>query len=415
MLTTGAVLSLAAVALALLIWRMLGQPWTRDGQVHADVILVTPRVTGVVVEVAVVDNQFVKQGDILFQIDPDDFELAVASARVQLDRARDEVASLEAAVVAARSGVTEADAGVTTARAQIDAARAQVASAEGTVAGAAAGLNLARASIDESTASLEQAIKDRDRAARLAAEKSGSVARAESTAAAAKEKGAALDGARAGMAEAEATMSQAQATLRQAQAGLASAEAGLAEAEAKGASAQAQLVKARADLGAPGDENVRVRDAQVALARSTLDLDRSSVRASVDGYITNLNVDVGDYAAPGVPLLALVNTASLHVRGFFRETQLRRIEPGDRAVITLMSHRGDPIEGTVESIGWAINPPDVATTEGTSGLVPQVEPSFDWIRLAQRVPVRIRIDAAPEDVRLISGTTASIVIRPQTD
>jgi multidrug resistance efflux pump len=82
-------------------------------------------------------------------------------------------------------------------------------------------------------------------------------------------------------------------------------------------------------------------------------------------------------------------------------------------VITLMSHRNKPIEGVVESIGWAINPPDIATTEGTSGLVPQVEPSFDWIRLAQRVPVRVRIETVPDGIQLISGTTASVAIKPE--
>jgi multidrug resistance efflux pump len=409
---SGLVILLAAVAIGLLVWRYVRNPWTRDGQVYAHVIYVAPRVTGVVTEVGVVDNQPVKNGDVLFQIDPGDFELAVSSARVQLDQARQNVASLEAAVVAAEAGVNQAEAAATTARAQIDAADAKVASGEGTVAGAEAGLTAARAAVAASEATLEQAISDRDRAARLAADKSGSVARAESTAAAVKEKDAALDEARAGVQEAEASLHQARATLRQAQAERASAEAGLGEAEAGLASARAGLAEARANLGAPGDANVQVRAAEVALARAELDLERSSVRASVDGYVTNLNVDVGDYAAPGTPMLALVDTGSLHVRGFFRETQLRRISPGDRAVVTLMSHRGDPIEGTVESIGWAINPPGIATTEGAGGLVPQVEPSFDWIRLAQRVPVRIRIDEVPEGVRLVSGTTASIAIEP---
>jgi multidrug resistance efflux pump len=302
-LTTGLVVALAVVAMGLLAWRHLRNPWTRDGQVHANVVYVAPRVTGVVTEVAIVDNQPVKKGDLLFQIDPSDFELAVASARVQLDQARQNVAALEAAVVAAEASGRQAEAGVTTARAQIDAAEAEVASAEGTVAGAEAGTQAARASIDESQAALEQAIRDRDRAARLAAEKSGSVARAESTAAAVKEKEAALEGARAGLLEAEATLSQARATLRQTQAGLASAEAGLGEAEAGLASARAALAQARANLGASGDANVQVRAAEVALASSELDLQRSSVRASVDGYVTNLSIDVGDYAAPGTPML----------------------------------------------------------------------------------------------------------------
>ncbi len=88
------------------------------------------------------------------------------------------------------------------------------------------------------------------------------------------------------------------------------------------------------------------------------------------------------------------------------------MQPGDRAIITLMSHRDQTLEGEVESIGWAINPPGVATTAGSQGLIPQIEPSFDWIRLAQRVPVRIRMSEVPDRIQLVSGTTASVVVRP---
>ncbi|MCP3905305.1 MAG: HlyD family secretion protein [Planctomycetes bacterium] len=384
MLTTGAIVVVAVIALGLLYLRSTRNPWTRNGQVSANIVMIAPRVTGLVVEVGVVDNQPVQAGDLLFRIDPDDFELAVASARAQLDQARQNVASLEAAVVSAEAAITEAEAGVTTARAQVAAAEA--------------GLKAAKASIDKSEAGLEQASRDSERADKLAADGAGSVSHAESRQASEEKAQATLDGACAGYEQAEATLEQ--------------ARAGMAQADARLVSARAQLAQARADLGTPGEENVQVRSAKVSLAQAELDLERSAIRAPADGYITNLNVDVGDYASPGTPLLAFVDGASFHVEGFFRETQLRHIEVGDRAAVTLMSHRRQKVWGTVESIGWAINPPDIATTTGTSGLVPQVQPSFDWIRLAQRVPVRIRIDSVPDGVQLISGTTASVVIRP---
>jgi multidrug resistance efflux pump len=413
MLTTGAIIAVAVIACGFLYLRFVRHPWTRDGQVSANIILVAPRVTGVVVEVGVIDNQLVGEGALLFEIDPSDYEVGVATARTQLEETRQQVAALEAAVVAAEAGVQEAEAGITTASAQVDVAEAQVAAAEGQVAGAEAGLKTAQASIDKNTAALEEAIRDRDRAQKLAADGAGSVAAAESRAAAVEKTQATLDGARASLLEAEATVDQARAALEEARAGLASADAGQAEAAARLASAEASLVRAQANLGVPGEENVQIRAAKVNLARAELDLERTTVRAPTEGYVTNLNVDVGDYASPGTPMLAFVDRASFHVEGYFRETQLRHIQPGDRAVITLMSHRNKPIEGVVDSIGWAINPPDIATTEGTSGLVPQVEPSFDWIRLAQRVPVRVKIEAVPSDVQLISGTTASVVIRPE--
>jgi multidrug resistance efflux pump len=368
MLTTGAVVTVAVIALAFLYLRFVRRPWTRDAQVTANIIMVTPRVTGLVVKIGVADNQSANAGAVLFEIDPDDYELAVASARASLEQARQQVAALEAAIVAAEAGVREAQAGITTARANVDSARAQVAAAQGQVSGGQAGLRSAQAAIDKAKASLEESIRQRDRAQKLAKDGAGSVATAESKAAAVEAAQATLDGSHAGLSEAEATLAQARAALQQRQAGLASAE---------------------------------------------LDLERTVVRAPSDGYVTNLTVDIGDYASPGTPLLAFVDSASFRVQGFFRETQLRHIEPGDRAVVTLMSHRDKPIEGVVDSIGWAINPPNIATTEGTGGLVPQIQPSFDWIRLAQRVPVRVKLGEIPEGVQLVSGTTASVVIKPE--
>ena len=78
-----------------------------------------------------------------------------------------------------------------------------------------------------------------------------------------------------------------------------------------------------------------------------------------------------------------------------------------------MSHRDEPIEGVVETIGNAVNPPGVSSTEGELGVVPAIQPTFDWVRMAQRVPVRIRLADVPKDVQLISGTTASISIEPK--
>jgi len=413
LLTTGAVVLIAAIAIGFLYIRYVRAPWTRDGRVSANLIAIAPRVTGTVVAVNVIDNQWVSKGDLLFEIDPSDFELQVESAQVQLEEARQQVASLEAAVAAQEASVSEARAGIRTAEAQIESAKGAVAAAEGKVSSGYAGLQSAQASIDKSTAELDESIRDRDRAAKLAQDGAGSVASAESKAAAAQAAEATLDGARANLLNAQATLYQGEASLMQARANRVVAEAGLGEAQARLASALANLAQAQANLGVPGDRNVQIRAARVDLANAELQLDRTKILAPTDGYVTNLNVDLGDYATPGTPMLAFVDSASFHVQGFFRETQLRHMSPGDRAVVTLMSHRNKPIEGVVESIGWAINPPDIATTEGTSGLVPQVQPSFDWIRLAQRVPVRVRIETVPEGVQLISGTTASVVIKPE--
>ena len=116
------------------------------------------------------------------------------------------------------------------------------------------------------------------------------------------------------------------------------------------------------------------------------------------------------YRPAGSPLVAFVDSNSYRVHAYFQETKLRHIKPGDRAIITLMSHRDKPLEGVVDTIGNATTPLNDASTEGELGVVPQIQPTFDWIRLAQRVSVTIRLTEVPEDVQLISGTTASISI-----
>jgi multidrug efflux system membrane fusion protein len=177
------------------------------------------------------------------------------------------------------------------------------------------------------------------------------------------------------------------------------------------AQSQAQLAQATQELGTPGDSNYRIQAAQVALNQAKLNLSWTKVVAPSDGYITNLNVQTGDYADAGMPLLAFVDGTSFWVAGYFMETQLRHMKPGDPAVITLMAHPDNPLKGEVDSVGWAIQPPDVANTLGVLNLVPEIQPTFDWVRLAQRVPVRIKITQVPDGVELIVGLTASVAIR----
>jgi multidrug resistance efflux pump len=178
------------------------------------------------------------------------------------------------------------------------------------------------------------------------------------------------------------------------------------------AQSQAQLAQATQTLGAAGDANYRIQAAQVALAQANLNLSWTKIVAPSDGYVTNLNIDEGDYVPAGGPVLAFVDSTSFWVSGYFMETQLRHMKPGDRAVVTLMAHPDQPLLGEVDSVGWAIAPPNVADVAGDRYLVPVIQPTFDWVRLAQRVPVRIKITEVPDGVELIVGLTASVAIRP---
>jgi len=350
------VLVFVALVVAFLVYlQWVERPWTRDGQVRADIVKIAPRVSGYIVEVAVQDNQFVRKGDLLFRIDPSTYQLAVDTAEVQLKQAREDVAALEAAVKAAAAMVLQSEASIVA----------------------------ARAAIKQQEAALANASSESRRATRLAEVKAGSVENAE--------KGT--------------------AKFLEIQAGVDSARAALSQAEAALVSSKARLDEAKASLGEPGDANVRIREAMVKLEQARLNLGWTSISAPVDGFITNLDVNEGDFGVAGTPISAFVDSSSFRVDGYFQETKLKHIKRGDRAIVTLMSHPDTELEGVVDSVGYAVNPPGVAATQGVSYLVPQVEPTFDWVRLPQRVPVRIHLEAVPEDIQLVSGMTASVAIR----
>ncbi len=281
----GLTLAVAAVA----VWlgcdayrRHLSAPWTRDGQVQADVVLVAPRVSGPVLHVTVVDNQAVKAGDLLFTLDPSTYQAALREAEAALDVARAREA--EQAAVTDRLNALER--------------------------------------IERQAVTAENRQK---------------------------------------------------------------AQAALAGARAARQQAEAEVETARLRLGF------------------------TEVRASVDGYVTNVSLQPGAQAVADTPLFALIDAASFRVTGFFRETLIRRIAVGSRAEVTLMAYPDRPLSGVVESLDWGIS-----RSNGTPGedLLPDVQPTFDWIRLAQRVPVNIRLSDVPDDVILRVGLTASVQVRP---
>jgi RND family efflux transporter MFP subunit len=145
------------------------------------------------------------------------------------------------------------------------------------------------------------------------------------------------------------------------------------------------------------------------LARARADLERTTIRSPVNGYVTNLRVQTGDYATVGQIIISLVNTDSYWVDGYFEETQLSQIHPGDRANIKLIGSSA-PILGHVAGIARGITVANAAP--GQSGLA-EVNPIFTWVRLAQRVPVRVDLDHVPDNVRLVAGQTASVEIVPR--
>ena len=325
-------------------------PWTRDGVVRAHVVEIVPRVSGEIVQVPVRNNQLVKKGDLLFEIDPRTFQSTVDMASAQLDNMRDIVKSLAEQVDVMRGEVEQHEAAVNEAKSDVDAAAAEEADAR-------IAFQRAKELVGDGAISLA----DFDN------------------------KNAAYQTALAKLSEARSRVSQMDAALAQAKAGLA---------------------RGLADLGAPGEDNPRLRRASADLETAQLNLDFTKVRAPTDGYVTNLLLPVGNSAVANQPIMAVIDANSFYVEAFFRETVVESFRNGDRAVVTLMSYPDTPLEGKIESIGWGI-----AQQNGSTGfqLLPAVQPTFEWIRLAQRIPVIVRVEP-PDNVKLRAGTTASVVV-----
>ena len=354
-LLTGAVVLVAVVAILLKYWDYVTNPWTRDGQVSAQVIQITPRVSGPIVNLPIKDNQLVKAGDLLFEIDRRTFEASLEQARAQLDETGD---NYEALVQ------------------QVEAAKAMVAVSR-------AAVTQAQSSINEMEAKIEKEKAEYARQKELLPRKATSQK--------------AVDRAKAGY---EISIEQRK-----------TAVAGLAQSKASLIQSGAELAEAKASLGAAGDANASIRAARAAVRQAELNLEFTQVRAPVDGYVTNLNLRLGSQAVENQAALALVDINSYWIVGFFKENYIANMRKGDRAIVTLMTYPDKPLEGRVDSLGWGI-----AQDDGSTGfdLLPTISATFEWIRLAQRVPVRIHLLEVPEGVELRVGTTVSVLVMTGT-
>jgi multidrug resistance efflux pump len=349
--TTGVIVLAALGMIAYKYHDYIRYPWTRDGLMRAQVVQIVSRVSGPLIRVPIQNNQLVKKGDLLFEIDPSTFQATVNLAGAQLDNMRDVVKSLAEQVDGLKRDVELHQAEINQAKFEVEGSAAQVENAR---------ISLGRAKVLFADATDTQ--RDVD------------------------DKSMAYQVALAQLGEARAKVSQMIAALAQ---------------------TKDDLARGLANLGAPGEDNPRLRRAAADLEIAQLNLDFTKVRAPTDGYVTNLRLGVGDSAVAQQPMLAVIDANSFYVQAFFRETFVGNFQKGDRAVITLMSYPDTPLEGSVDSIGWGI-----AQQNGSTGfeLLPSVKPTFEWIRLAQRIPVMVRIGKVPDNIKLRAGTTASVVV-----
>ena len=204
--------------------------------------------------------------------------------------------------------------------------------------------------------------------------------------------------------------------LEQAEANVTSQRTALAQAvrEDRRNRAMPEVIAAEViEHGSARVDGLRATIGQAVAARdlARFNLERTVVRAPVDGTVSNMSLQPGVYLTAGKAALALVYDHSLRVEGYFEETKLPAIRVGDRASIYLMGV-ADEIEGHVQSIAGGVEDRERV---GTDGQLANVNPSFTWVRLAQRIPVRVTIDRIPANVRMIPGQTATVVVHPRDD
>jgi membrane fusion protein (multidrug efflux system) len=349
---------------------------TDDAVVEAEVVAVTPRVPGLVSRVVVQDNQPVKKGDVVIELDSADLTARAAQARAELETAQAQAAGAHAqehvVSASARGGLQSAQAGVAAATASVQAADAQIA--------------VAQAAVVRAQAEVDKADRDLVRAKELVA--SDAIARQQ------------LDAAQLAADATHAALRQAQANVLAAQEGKRSAESRVAEARARVSQTTPVPQQIETAQSAASLADARVKAAEAALKLAELQLSYTKVTAPADGLVTQLGARVGAIVAAGQPLAQLVPEHTYLVANF-KETQIDRMRPGNRAEVTIDAYPGRTFEATVESLAGG--------TGSRFSLIPPDNASGNFVKVVQRVPVRLAWTAQP-DAAMKPGLSADVTV-----
>ena len=368
----GALISLTAILSALVCiivaWQQLQRyPRTDDAYVRANTIGMAPRVFGQIVELPIVDNQFVAAGTLLYRIDARPYEVALARANAALLLVEFDVRALNDAIAVAAADVL-------TTRAQIARSESLVAERESQVTAARARMDYAADYLSRIKPLLIKQFVTADRVALAQSE---------------------LDAARADVAAAQASV--------------ANAAAAVVAAAAEVVSAQAREQQARNELGQVGDVNARLEAAAVEVADAQLNMQYCEVRAPLDGWVTNLNTNLGEFVKVGDTLFSIVQNSQWWVMANFLETEIEQIKVGQEVAVYLYAYPGHRFKGTVQGIGWALYQANGATQQS----LPDVKPTLNWIRLAQRFPVRISLEPFDAAYPFRMGATVTAIVKTE--
>jgi membrane fusion protein (multidrug efflux system) len=354
-----------------------GRENTDDAQVAADVVPVSARVSGLVARVALHDNQAVKRGDVLVELDPADARARVAQAEAELATAQAQAAAADAQVkivdATSRGGLASARAVLTGSTAGVGSAAAQIASARAAEARAAAEVH--KAEIDLGRAQMLR------KADALPQERLDSAQ-------------IALEAAKAAKAEADAQIALAEDARRGAQSRVFEARGRVSQS----APVAPQIESARAGAALAA---ARVRSADAALTLARLQLDYTRVVAPADGFASKLAVHEGQLVAAGQPIVELVPSTA-YVVANFKETQIGSMKPGQTATIDVDALPGHELHGRVDSLS--------AGTGASFSLLPPDNATGNFVKVVQRVPVRITLVDAPADLALRPGLSARVTV-----
>jgi multidrug efflux system membrane fusion protein len=351
-------------------------PQTDDATIRANFIGVAPHASGHIVQLLVKDNQFVKEGDLLFAIDPRPYEHSVARAKASLVLTRKDVDGYERQVKVVEASIVRAQAQVSASLADIERAEAQSISAEAALQRAEGEFKEA----DDHFNRLEPLLAKELTTADL------------------------VEAARTRRLVAETGVSQAQKGLAAAKATVTAARAQHLAVEAALEQAKVERFRAEDAIGREGDFNARIGAAEAQLAEAELDLSYCKVYAPVSGKVVDMNIAPGEFAHSGTRVFTLVDTRTWYVVANFRETQLKHIEEGAPAEIYLQFKGGNRFHGKVVGPGWAVIPEYGTSTQG----LPNVPRNLDWVRLAQRFPVRVQVENPDDSFRV--GASAVVTI-----
>ncbi|MDE3153563.1 MAG: HlyD family secretion protein [Acidobacteriota bacterium] len=375
------VVILAGVGLWL--WHTAGRESTDDAQIDGHITPIAARVGGTVAVVDVHDNEQVHKGDRLLQIDQRDYQLAVEQARAALADAEANAQALNVGVPIT-STTTQGD--VSTAGAAVNAARSAVTAAEHAVDAAKARYAAAQANERARLADATKAEKDLDRLSGLIKKDEISQQHYDAAVAAATAARAGHDAAVSDAAAARAAVTVSESQLTQAKAGRVKAEADYASA--KSGTQQVAVDQARVKAA-----EARVEQAKAALAQAELNLAYTTVVAPTDGVVSKKSVEPGQVIQAGQPLLAVVPLEDVWVTANFKETQLDHMRPGQRATISVDALDGRTFEGHVDSIA--------AATGARFSLLPPENATGNYVKVVQRVPVKIVLEKGQDPQRLL--------------